>query len=613
MTRGSSKSERRAELATRAAELPTEPGAYLFRDAEGRVLYVGKAKSLRHRVRTYFGNPADLAVKVRRTAELTHSIDFIVTKTEAEALLLEYNLIKEHHPRYNVVYRDDKSYPYLKVTLSETFPRVEPTRKYEPDGSKYFGPYADVGSMRRTYRVLGSLFPLPTCSLRLREGMSERGCLDYFIGRCVAPCRGDVTPESYREIVVEAVRFLEGKKDAIVAEIEREMLQAASERRYEDAAKFRDRLHSLKKTVAKQYVKIAGHEDADALGFARLGKVAVGALLQLRNGDVIGRERIEVTCTPGDLDGEILRSLLLGFYESRREELPKTILVPTEPSESDLLETWLSERADGPVQFRVPQRGPSVRLLELATQNAAVALGEEGKASRPKQSSVAALQQALGLAKVPRRIEGVDISTIQGTDTYASLVVFLDGVSAPEEYRTYKIQDAPQRDDPRCIEEVARRRGRRAVVSGELPDLLLIDGGPTQLHAAWRGLSGEGMGELPLVSLAKRNEEIYFPFRSEPLRLPESSEALRLLQRVRDESHRFARKAHRRRRGVRLTASVLLEVPGVGESKRKLLLSRFGSVEAMKAAGFEAISEVPGIGKKLALVLWTHLGGAQES
>ncbi len=611
MTGGASKTERRARLAEAASSLPAVPGAYLLTDAAGRVLYVGKAKSLRSRVRSYFVDPRELAPKVRRTAELTHAIDTIVTRTESEALLLEYNLIKEHRPRYNVVYRDDKRYPYLKVTLAETFPRVEPTRRIEDDGARYFGPYADVGSMRRTLRLLGGLFPLPTCSLRLREGMSDRGCLDYFIGRCVGPCRGDVDPEAYRATVEEAMRFLAGKKEDVVADLEREMSRASREWRFEDAARFRDRLESLRRTVAKQDVTFQGKGDLDALGFARLGRVAVGALLQVRGGRVVGRERLEVGCTPAELDGEILRGLILGFYEPR-EDLPREILLAAEPSEAELLAEWLSSKSGGPVRLRVPVRGEGRRLLELARHNAEVAL-ETGEAGPGPGKALDALASAIGLAAPPRRIEGVDISTIQGTDTYASLVVFADGVARPNDYRTYRIREAPKRDDPRSIEEVVRRRARRIAASGGAPDLLLVDGGPTQLAAASRALEEAGLETLPVISLAKRLEEIYFPGRAEPLRLPSDSEARKLLQRVRDESHRFALKAHRRRRGLRLATSVLDEVPGVGARKRKVLLERFGSVEGMRDAGLEAIAGVPGIGRPLGLAIWTHLGGAEES
>ncbi len=612
MRTGASRAERRARLLETARALPREPGAYLFRDALGRVIYVGKAKQLRSRVRSYFQESSDLGPKVQRTAELVHAIDYVVTRTEREALLLEFNLIKEHRPRYNVVYRDDKRYPYLKVTLADPFPRILPTRRIEDDGARYFGPYADVGSMRRTLRILGSLFPLPTCSLKLRVGMSERGCLDVSIGRCVGPCRGNVDPGEYRAIVDEAMRFLEGRKDAVVTGLEREMARASRELRYEDAARLRDRIVALERTVEKQAVTMQATGERDVLGFARLGRLAVGALLQVREGRVIGRERMELGCSAADLDGEIVRGLLLGFYEPR-EEIPREILVQSPPSEPELLAAWLSEKSGHPVKLRAPSRGESRRLVELATHNAQVALGpreREGpaRAARAPES----LATAIGLEKAPHRIEGVDVSTIQGTDTYASLVVFLEGVSHPEEYRTYRIREAPKRDDPRSIEEVVRRRARRIVAGDAPPDLFLIDGGPTQLAAAVRALQESGAPPIPVISLAKRLEEIHIPGRAEPIRLPADSEARQLLQRVRDEAHRFALRAHRRRRGARLATSMLDEITGVGVRKRKLLLERFGSVEAMRRAGIDAIATVPGIGRRLALAIWAHLGGAEE-
>jgi excinuclease ABC subunit C len=612
MSRGESKTERRERLRAFARQLPTQPGAYLFRDATGRIIYVGKAKSLRARVRSHFADPADLAPKARRTAEVTHSVDYVATTTEMEALLLEYNLIQEHRPRYNVTYRDDKSYPYIKVSLAETYPRIVPTRHMVDDGSRYFGPYADVGSMRRTLRLLGSLFPLPTCSLKLRVGMSERGCLDFFIGRCVGPCRGDVDPAEYRQIVEEAMDFLAGKKDGVIAGLEKQMMRASREQRFEEAAQLRDRLFSLRRTVAKQSVAVEGETETDALAFARLGRKAIGALLQVREGRVIGRERLEVGCTPNELDAEILRGLLLGFYEPK-ETFPKTILVPVLPEEQHLLSEWLSTKAGHPLRLKVPRRGDGKKILELAKHNAEVALGqEEPRSSASATRSLEALAQAIGLAGPPRRIEGVDISTIQGTDTYASLVVFLDGVKRPDEYRTYRIRDAPRRDDPRSIEEVVRRRAMRIAVQGSAPDLILVDGGPTQLDAAVRALRGAGL-EIPVISLAKRFEETYLPGRPEPLRLPPTSEARLLLQRVRDEAHRFALKSHRRRRGTRLTLSALDEIAGIGARKKKLLLERFGSVEAMKRSRIDELAQVPGIGRTLALAIWTHLGGAEET
>jgi excinuclease ABC subunit C len=615
MSRGEAIGARRERLARRARELPRKPGAYLFLDGSGRVLYVGKAKSLRARVRTYFGNPSDLGPKVARTVEATHGIDFIVTGSELEALLLEYNLIKEHRPRYNVVYRDDKKYPYLRVTLGETFPRVFPTRRIENDGSRYFGPYADVGAMRRTLRILRTVFPLPTCKLHLVEGMSERGCLDFFLGRCVGPCRGDVDPEEYRRIVDDALLFLDGKKDDVVATLERDMERAAREMRYEDAAKLRDRLSSLRRTVAKQHVTLKGEGDVDALGFVRLGREAVGVLLIVRGGRVVGRERLEIGCTPAERESEILRGLFLGFY-SQRDDVPGEVLVRIEPGEPELLRSWLESKAGRKVALRTPRRGTGRKLLEMAEHNAQVALEGGQGASGPARRAgggVAAVAKALGLPKPPRRIEGFDISTIQGTDTYASMVVFEDGAPAKGEYRTFRIREAPRRDDPRAIEEAVRRRARRIRAAGGGPDLVLIDGGPTQLDAASRGLAAEDLPNVPVVSLAKREELIFFPGRPEPLRLPPEAEALMLLQRVRDEAHRFALRAHRRRRGGRVASSILDEVPGIGPAKRRLLIHRFGSVDGIRGASLDEIAGVPGIGRALALSLWTHLGGAEES
>lgn len=611
MSAGESRGRRRERLARIARGLPDEPGAYLFLDGRGTVIYVGKAKSLRARVRSYFGSGPDVSAKVRQTVSATHDIDFLVTRTEMEALLLEYNLIKEHRPRYNVVYRDDKKYPYVKITLGETFPRVFATRKIEDDGSRYFGPYTDVGAMRRTLRILGSVFPLPTCTLRLTEGMTERGCLDFFLGRCVGPCRGDVDPVEYRGIVDDVVRFLEGKKSDVVRDLERQMGDASREMRFEEAAKLRDRLFSLRRTVAKQHVTLEGNRTLDALGMARLGRTAIGVLLEVRDGRVVGRDRIEIRCTPQELESEIARGLVLGFYQGR-EAAPAELLLRDEPADAVLLAEWLGGKAGRKARLRVPQRGEGIRLLEMAEHNARVALaGEDDGRPRGKARDGEELAAAIGLPRPPRRIEGFDISTIQGTDTYASMVVFEEGAPAKAEYRTFRIREAPRRDDPRSIEEAVRRRARRAAAGGATPDLILIDGGPTQLDAACRALR-EAKLDVPVLSLAKREELVHLPARAEPLRLPAGSSALKLLQRVRDEAHRFALRAHRRRRGGRVSGSVLDEVPGIGPGRRKVLLQRFGSVEGIRAAGLEEIAEVPGIGQAVARALWTHLGGAEE-
>jgi len=614
VSRGETARARRERLADLARSLPDEPGAYLFLDASGRPIYVGKAKSLRARVRSYFGNPDELAVKVARTVERTHDIDFLVTRTELEALLLEYNLIQEHRPRYNVIYRDDKRYPYLKVTLGEPFPRVMATRRVENDGSRYFGPYADVGAMRRTLRLLGTLFPLPSCSIRLAEGMSERGCLDYFLGRCLAPCRGDVDRAEYRAMVDDVLRFLEGKRDDIVADLEREMGRAARELRFEDAAKLRDRLASLRRTVAPQHVSFVGPRNVDAVAYARLGRQAIGVLLTVRDGRVLGRDRMETACTPQETESAIVRGLVLGFFAGR-DDIASDVLLPCEVPDAELLEQWLTDRAGRAVRLRVPKRGDARRVLEMAEHNAQVALTrdeERGPSKTRAKDDLKGLAEALGLPGPPRRIEGFDISTIQGTDTYASMVVFEDGAPAKAEYRTFRIREAPRRDDPRSIEEAVGRRARRIAAGGRAPDLVLIDGGPTQLAAAHRALAREGLGDLPLVSLAKRDELVFFVGRSDPLRLPRRSGALMLLQRVRDESHRFALRAHRRRRGARVAASALDEIPGVGPVRRRLLLQRFGSVAGIRGAGIDEIAEVPGVGREVATAVWTHLGGAEE-
>ncbi|MDP6460516.1 MAG: excinuclease ABC subunit UvrC [Gemmatimonadota bacterium] len=607
MSEASSSAVRRKRLAREAAELPRAPGVYLFRDDEGAVIYVGKAKVLRTRVRSYFAPTADPAVKVKRTVSQTDSVETIVTRTEVEALLLEYNLIREYRPRYNVVYRDDKRYPYLKVTLGEPYPRVVPTREVVEDGSRYFGPYTDVGSMRSALRALGAAFPLPTCRIRLTEGMSERGCLDHQLGRCVAPCRGDGDPAEYRRIVEEVMSFLGGRGVGILSALEEDMARASRDRRYEEAARIRDRLRSLRSTLETQHVTL-GRGNLDALGFARDGSRGTGVLIHLREGRVVGRDRLDVECGPEDSPAEVARVLLLGFYRSR-STIPPQILLPARVADAPVLESWLGERAGRRVRLRVPSRGDGARLLEMADHNAAVAVGAGAERVETRDAALVELAAVLGLPGLPGRIEGFDISHVQGRDAYASLVVFRGGQPSRAEYRTFGIRTAARADDPGAIGEAVGRRAKTAREEGTIPDLVLVDGGEAQLEAARRALMEAGLGGVPVAALAKREEVVRLAGSPGEVCMKEGDHALALLQRVRDESHRFARRAHLRKRGKRMRESALDGIPGIGPKRRRALLRAFGSPEGLRLAGREGIAAVPGIGVELARAIWERMSG----
>lgn len=573
--------------------LPESPGVYLWRDGDGTVLYVGKAKRLRSRVRSYVSNDQLTSVKTRALMQQAAALDTIVVPTEAHALILEANLIKEYRPKYNIALRDDKSYPYIKVTTAEPFPRVYVTRQLANDGSRYFGPYTDVGSIRRALNVVKRIFTVRSCTYDLPKVAPERPCLDYHIGRCKAPCVLLQSQAEYRGMIDEVILFLDGRADEVKRRVKQRITLAAESLDFERAAELRDVLQHLERMEEPTVVLEVEGGDRDVIGFARDGDDACVTWMRIRAGKLLARDHQFFANIQDESDGAVLEAFLAGPYRIGRERA-RELLVPFDLEERELVEASL----DG-AKIHVPQRGPRRELVELSTQNARHLLEEvrltgdetEERAGDP----IYELQRQLGLQRVPRAIVCFDISHAQGTDTVASCVWFQNGRPYRAEYRKFKVRDVVGIDDFASMQEVVTRYFRRRLEEGKsLPDLVVIDGGKGQLNSAHGALESLGLGMLPVISLAKREEEIFLVGRSESIRLPRRSPALRVLQQSRDEAHRFAITFQRKRRTTRTITSELLRIPGIGERKRRQLLEAFGSLEGVRTAAPEAIASLPG-------------------
>ncbi len=614
-------------LAGKLKHLPNAPGVYLMKGADGEILYVGKAKSLRSRVRSYFGSATADSLKTRELVRRIVDIDTMVVGSEAEALILEDNLIKEYRPRFNINLRDDKSYPYIKVTVREPFPRVFVTRRLVRDGSRYFGPYTDVRRMRQVLEVVKRIYTVRSCHYRLPKEGPPRPCLDYHIGRCLAPCVGLQSEGDYRVMIDEVLEVLGGHPRRAAARIRQEMDAAAAELRFEHAAELRDALGKLDRLEAQQKVVDVSGSDRDVVGLARDGEEAVGVVMRIREGKLLARETVQLGNVEGEPDEAITASLCTRFYMTRAQaetlDIPPEILLPNDFEDRQVLEGWLRERVGRAVRLLVPQRGEKVRMLELASQNARHILEErrllgEGGAGRAPDA-LYELQEVLELDSVPRTLACFDISHTQGSETVASAVFFTNGEPDKSEYRRFRIRGEWGNDDYRSMAEALTRYLRRRMEEGKpLPDLLVIDGGKGQLSAAREVLEELDLPQRPIISLAKREEEVFVPGRAAPVRLPRRSPALRLLQRARDEAHRFAITYNRKLRTRRTIASSLATIPGVGPARQQALLERFGSVRALGQATVEEVALVPGIGPGLARTIVDHLtestaNGAERS
>jgi excinuclease ABC subunit C len=580
-------------VAAKLPHLPDGPGVYLWKGRDGTILYVGKAKRLRSRVRSYFGNDQLESLKTRHLVGLIADLDTIVVPSEAHALILEANLIKEYRPRFNIALRDDKSYPYIKVTLQEPFPRVFVTRRLEDDGARYFGPYTDVGGMRRALNVVKRIFTVRSCNYDMPAQMPERPCLDYYIKRCKAPCILAQSQHEYRSMIDEVVLFLSGRPDEVVRRVKERMDLAAEQLDFERAAELRDVLHHLEQMEEPTVVLEVEGGDRDVVGYARDGDDACVTVLRIRGGKLLSREQRFLEHVEGEEDTEVMAIFLAGSYVSMQEKA-RQLLLPFDFPDRELIEQALPDS-----KIVIPQRGPRRDLIALAEQNARHLLEElklsSMEADERAGDPVYELARELGLQRIPRSLVCFDISTTQGTDTVGSCVWFENGRPKRSEYRKFKVKTVEGTDDFASIHEVVRRYfDRRITDEKPLPDLIVIDGGKGQLSAAHAALEELGLADRPLISLAKREEEIFVWGREEPLKLSRRSPALRLLQQARDEAHRFAVTYNRKRRSMRTVTSELLKVPGIGPVKRRQLLKEFGSVQGVRDAGEEAIAKLPG-------------------
>ncbi len=586
--------------------LPDSPGVYLWKDAAGSVLYVGKAKRLRQRVRSYFTSDHADSPKNRMMVRAIRDLETIVVGSESEALLLENNLIKEHKPRFNIQLRDDKSYPYVAVTIGEPFPRVLVVRRLDVPGARYFGPYTDVTVLRKTLRVIRRVFTVRSCRYDLPGEAPERPCLDYHIQRCHAPCAAYQSEADYRGMISDVLAFLEGRTVQVRTSLRERMDQAAQRLEFERAAEIRNSIRWLDQLEQPQSVQIVGGGDVDAIGFARDGDDAVCIVMRVRGGKVIGSEQRFLKNLAEEPESRILATFLVRHYATD-ETRSRRALVPFPPDELDATTTLLAGTS-----LLIPQRGINHRLVHLAEQNARHAMEsfkiESFEAEERAEDPVYALGRDLELTVLPRNLVCIDISTSQGLDTVGSLVWFEAGRPKKGQYRRFKIKGDGQRDDFAAVREVVTRYFRRRLEEDELlPDLVVIDGGKGQLNAAQAALAELDLSDLPLISLAKKEETVFLKDRKEGLRLSRRAPSLRLLQRARDEAHRFAVSYNRKRSKQRVVSSALLEIPGVGEKRRRLLLDRFGSLAGVRLATPQEIAALPGFSIALAERILEHV------
>ena len=587
--------------------LPDAPGVYLFSDADGSLLYVGKAVSLRKRVQSYFAD-RHLGFQADRLHSMVSQIadvEYLLTANELEAFILESNLIKERRPRYNIVLRDDKHYPFIRLNLKDPFPALQVVRRMRKDGALYFGPYVPAGTMWDLLALVHRTFPLRTC----RSLAGRTRCLEYHLGRCLAPCEGLVTRVEYAEIAGKARLLLEGKDRELIHAMEQQMLAAADRLEYERAARLRDQLETLRRAGEGQRAISARGEDTDVFGVAQEGSEAQVQLLKVRGGILIGRHRFAFEEVEGDAAAAVLGSLLAQYYVGGRD-VPAVVLTSHRPTETELLARMLAERAGRPVTLQVPQRGPKARLVEMAVGNAEAVLAQSLHSAGARERAMAEVQTALGLPRLPRRIECTDISNLSGVLAVGSLVTFVDGQPRRADYKRFRIQTVAGADDYAMVREVLSRRFARR--EWPLPDLLLIDGGRGQLSMGVQAAKEAGLTDLPLASLAKEEELAFRPGQPEPIRLADGSGGKHLLQQVRDETHRFALAYHRTLRGKAGLRSALDEIPGIGERRKRQLLQRFGSLTRLQGASVEELQRVGGLPPRVAEATYRFLAAVAD-
>jgi len=604
-------------LLQKVRKLPDAPGVYIFRGPQGEVLYVRKASSLRNRVRSYFQAERLLSPKIQKLRTLIHDLEIVLTGSEAEALILEDALIKKYRPPFNTRLRDDKRYPYIKIT-NERFPRITVVRRPEPDGARYFGPYTSSKAMRRALKLAHKLFPIRPCNLPVGQKLYPRPCLYYYIERCSGPCAGLVSPTEYGRYVEGAALLFQGRVEEVIARLREEMKKAAEEERFEHAARLRDQIQALERIRERQVVALPEPVDIDAVGIAVEGNRGYGVVLLVRAGRLLGKEGFALTLPENSTPEEALSEFLDQYY-TRTTAVPEEVLLPFPVAELEGLLVYLRRKRGGKVEASVPKGGERKSLVELAQRNAELGLRRaEAEELEPEEEALEILSEALDLAVRPWRIEAFDISNLQGQEATGSMVVFVGGKPRPDQYRRFRVRISGKPDDYAMMEEVLRRRFTHALAEladptiasrkfSDLPDLVVVDGGKGQLGVALRVLEELGLAGIEVAALAKKEELIFRPNKPEPIRLPPDSPALHLLQRLRDEAHRFAIDYHRTLRERRTLASLLDEVPGIGEKRKQLLLLRFGSIEGLRQASLEELLSVPGLPRKTAELLYKAL------
>jgi len=600
-------------------QLPNSPGVYLLRDAEGNILYVGKAANLHHRVRSYFGAKQKLSPKLQRMVDQVHDLDFFVTNLEQEALILEYNLIKRHHPRYNVRLKDDKTFPFLKISLNEDWPKVYFTRRVEEDGGRYFGPFASAKSVRQTLKVLKGIFPFRSCS-RTITGTDPRPCLDYYIHHCLGPCIGAVSKQEYTGVIQQTVLFLEGKQERVVQGLESKMQKAAEVLDFEKASLLRDQIQSIERVIEGQRIATTVRGQQDVIAFASEKDRAYVQVFFIRSGRLIGRESFILQGTSSEEPKQIMSSFIKQFYGSA-PYLPPLLLLQHPVEDKTVIEKWLQSKRGSKVHIQVPYRGNKKQLVNIVAENAEQGLQQLKIKQQATPSALtealAEIERELHLPRLPSRMECYDISNIQGKAAVGSMVVFDKGKPQPSHYRRFRIKTVSGADDYAMLQEVLRRRFKRfSLKSGDastsntwtiLPDLVLIDGGKGQLNAVLSVMQEMGADSVPTASLAKENEEIFIPQQAEAINLPGSSSGLQLLQRLRDEAHRFALGYHQKIRKKETFTSSLDTVPGIGPKRKRALLKQFGSVHAIREASTEELAAARGITRGLARKIKEYL------
>jgi excinuclease ABC subunit C len=588
----------------RLQKVPLKPGVYIFKDREGRVLYVGKARSLRSRMRSYFQAPEKLDPKVRAMMARVADFDYIVTSSELEALILENNLIKSYQPRYNIRLRDDKTYPYLKITMSDKYPRLALVREDKDGRSRYFGPYVDVASLRETIKILNTIFPLRKCKTL---HPNKRPCLNYDIKLCLAPCAGMVKEDEYRRVVEELVAFLEGSFQGLLQDKEEQMKNAAARLDFEAAAFLRDQINGIKKIQQNQQIDFEKSYNLDIAALVGLEKERLAVVFKIRQGRIVAKDTFWLQRSIDENESELMAFFIQQYYKDN-SDIPGEILLSLEPSDPELLQTWLSEGSGKRVKLQRPSRGERRRMLDLVLNNARLLWEEKAEKNLQNREALLRLSQVLELEIIPERIEAYDISHLGGAETVASMVVFSDGIPDPKAYRRFKIR-SDQNDDYASMAEVLERRlnesrhGNAAFLPE--PDLILIDGGAGQVKAAYQVLEAVGK-DIPVVGLAKKNEWLFRPEHSEPLVLPRRDPGLMLLQRLRDEAHRFANEYNRQRRSKKLQRSSLDDIPGIGPQRKKSLLTHFVSGARIREASLDDLRKVPGMNLPAARAVYNY-------